>query len=319
MHKENRSESVSGRLVTMCLRAVCHSNLMKKNGSVIQLSVKMAEANRFKAPKGYTYEYFDVDGVPVEKLTKQGSERSHKVVLQLHGGGYIAPMADMYRKSAVKFSKLTDGATVFNVDYRVAPEHVYPAALVDAEKVYDYLLAEGYEPENIIVTGDSAGGNLTMALVGKLVDDGKPVPSGIVAMSPWADLAAKGESYAETSTRIHDDAMFGKKKKCTYDDHKKYLIETVCSPYAGDTPLDDPGLSPVYRSYEGYPPMLVIVGGAELLFSDSDTIVKKAKAAGVDATLSPYKGVFHVFPIFGFTKEAKLAWREIAEWLAPRF
>lgn len=321
MDKAYKADSISGRIVSKFAYVICHTGYVKKR-SAIALCELLAKTKTFIPPVSYKFEKFEVGGVPVEKLTPKKGGCPEKVVLQLHGGGYIAPMADLYRKSAVKYSRLAGGATAFNIDYRVAPEHHYPAATEDAEKVYDYLLEQGYKPENILIAGDSAGGNLAMALVGKLVDDGvKPLPRAIVAMSPWADLATRGHTYQPDSPNINSDPMFGQRKVKDYPTMKQNLIERVCKPYAGDTPLDDPGLSPVYRDYNGFPPMLVIVGGAELLLADSETIVGKAKAAGVDATLSPYKGMFHVFPIYslGLAKEGRDAWKEIGEWLKTHF
>lgn len=143
----------------------------------------------------------------MEYLQAKENPNTEKVILQLHGGGYVGAMRNAYRMFAGLYCEVSHGMSVLTPDYRVAPEHPYPAALEDAYAAYCYLLEQGWFSEQIIIAGDSAGGGLAMALCHYLKDHGKQLPCGIVAMSPWTDLAASGESY---ETNFERDPLFGK-------------------------------------------------------------------------------------------------------------
>lgn len=318
MEEQIKAKYFSGKVVSFVTNAFCHSKYVQGKGGIMY--VDLSFGMKWKCPKGYKNEKFAVDGIPVEKLTRDGSEHADRVILQLHGGGYIAPLTDMYRKSAVKYSDLTGGGTVYNINYRVAPKHTFPAARDDAERIWTYLTEEqGIDPKRIVVVGDSAGGNLTLALTAKLRDDARPLPLALVCMSPWADLAANGRTYKEDAPHINADALFGRPRKRTYEEHKKYLVDTICSPYAGDTPRDNPELSPVYQQYHGFPQTLIVTGGAEILLADSETIAAKLEKEGVPVEFTVYAGMFHIFPLIGMSKEAKLAWQEIKVYLNSAF
>lgn len=316
MSRKDLRVSFMGSAYSTSIRIMAHNQFIIKHGGMFGLGLLAVKINSFKPPVGYTYDCFKIDDIPIEKLTKIGSKNAHKVILQFHGGGYIIPMIDAYRKLAVRYSKMTDGASVVNVDYKVAPKNKYPSALNDAEKVYNYLIKEGYKAENILIVGDSAGGNLALALTIKLRDTQQHTPCGLICMSPWTDLSGSGESY---TTNIYVDPMFGLAKKGDYLTHREFLIKNVCSPYAGDTPLDDKGLSPVFAEYHDFPPMLIQVGGYEILKSDSYTVAEKAKAEGCDVTIAEYRGMFHVFQTMGNFREAKMAWIEVDSWLKTHF
>ncbi len=181
----------------------------------------------------------------------------------------------------------------------------------DAQEGWEFLIAQGYKPENIIIAGDSAGGNLTLALVEKLRDEGKALPSAMVCMSPWADLAGKGESH---TTNIYKDPLFGIKEGTAIDEN------FVPPTYAGNADLQDKYLSPIYGSFSGFPPMLLQVGTYEILESDSLAVFEKAKAAGVDVKLTKYEGMFHVFQMAGnMMPESKAAWAEVTEFLTKQY
>jgi epsilon-lactone hydrolase len=267
----------------------------------------------WKAPKGYTLTVKNVGGIPIEQLTYEAG-CDDKVILQLHGGGYIGGLENSHRENAVMYSKVSGGALVVTPDYRKAPEHVYPSALDDALTVWDWLLTEGHSPKNIIVTGDSAGGNLALSLLLKLRDADREFPAALFCMSPWTDLAAEGESYSFNQFR---DPLFGKSPD--------YLPTASPVPtrkpwYAGDASLHDPYLSPVCGSFESFPPMLLQTGTWEILLSDSVTVHEKALSQGVDSTLSLYPGMFHAFQFArGFLKESRAAWAEAGKFLREHF
>ncbi|MCH5334064.1 MAG: alpha/beta hydrolase, partial [Agathobacter sp.] len=217
------------------------------------------------------------------KLLSRKEEPSEEfVVLQLHGGGYVGAVRNAYYVFAGLYNEVSHGCSVLTPDYRVAPENPYPAALDDALASYQWLLDNGYSGEQIVLAGDSAGGGLAMALCMYLRDHGMPLPCGIVAMSPWTDLTASGESY---ETNYEKDPLFGNTRESII-----YLDD-----YAGEHDKTEPYISPLFGDFHGFPPMLIQVGSLEMLLSDSVSVAEKARAQGVKVRLSVYEGMFHVF------------------------
>lgn len=225
-----------------------------------------------------------------------------RVILQLHGGGYIGPMKNCYRDFAVYYSKALGGGSVLTIDYRVAPENPFPAALEDAYEAYEWLLREGYSDKQIFLAGDSAGGGLALALCHYRKDKGKSFPAGLVLMSPWSDLTASGESY---ETNYYKDPLFGN----TEDSIIKHMD------YVGDADPKNPYISPIFGDFSNFPPMLIQVGSYEMLLSDSQTVARKVKEKNGKVRLHVYEGMFHVFQMAGkLLPEAKEAWREVVQY-----
>lgn len=228
---------------------------------------------------------------------------NREVVLQLHGGGYIGKIRNAYRDFAVLYAKMKGERAVLSVDYRVAPEDPYPAALEDAYAAYRWLLDMGCSEKQIIIAGDSAGGGLALALCLYLKDKGESLPKKLVLMSPWTDLAATGDSY---ETNFEKDPLFGN------------TINSMIysNAYYGDKDPKTPYISPLYGEYQGLPPMLFQVGGDEMLLSDSARTAKKAKEAGCEVKLTVYDEMFHVFQLgMKKMKESREAWKEVEEFL----
>lgn len=257
----------------------------------------------WRCPAGYLYELIDMETCVMEYLRPQNAVTG-RVILQLHGGGYIGPMKNIYRRFAVKYSKLSFGADVLSVDYRVAPEHPFPAALDDCVMAYRWLLEEKeYKPGQIVVAGDSAGGGLALALILYLKDHNMPLPAGVITMSPWSDVTLSGNSY-EANYEI--DPLFGNSKE-------NMLYQ--CS-YIGEADTKDPYLSPLFGDYHGFPPMLMQVGSFEVLLDDTLSVAKKAKKSGVKVRTSVYDGMFHVFQMgMDLIPESREAWEEVGEYL----
>lgn len=257
----------------------------------------------WRCPAGYLYELIDTETCVMEYLRPQNAVTG-RVILQLHGGGYIGPMKNIYRRFAVKYSKLSFGADVLSVDYRVAPEHPFPAALDDCVMAYRWLLEEKeYKPGQIVVAGDSAGGGLALALILYLKDHNMPLPAGVITMSPWSDVTLSGNSY-EANYEI--DPLFGNSKE-------NMLYQ--CS-YIGEADTKDPYLSPLFGDYHGFPPMLMQVGSFEVLLDDTLSVAKKAKKSGVKVRTSVYDGMFHVFQMgMDLIPESREAWEEVGEYL----
>lgn len=238
-------------------------------------------------PDDYTLDVMEVDGITMEWVQAKDA-KPNKAVLQLHGGAYNRSLevnGTTYRRAAVQYAKIS-GAGVLTVDYRVAPEHPYPAALEDALLAYNWLLDQGYRPEDIIVAGDSAGGGLTLATALYLRDHDMPLPAALITMSAWTNL-----------------------------DYKRRVPA-----YAGDDRADNPYISPVYGEYDGFPPMLMQVGGDEALLNDTLKVAEKAEKAGVSVKQTTYDGMFHVFQmLFPELDEANEAWEEVESFIDEIF
>ncbi len=232
---------------------------------------------------------------------KENSERY--CILQLHGGGYYGKMHNTYRAVAACYHEITGGFDVLSVDYRVAPANPYPAALEDAVGAYKWLLEQGYCPEHIIISGDSAGGGLTLALCMYLRDRRFKMPAGLITMSAWTDLTRSGESYQENYDK---DPIFGGSHRTLVYKKGYYLNHDPATPY----------ISPVYGVYNRFPPMLMQVGELEMLRDDTVSVAKKARAAGVKVKEHIYPGMFHVFQL-GLNRypESKEAWEEIRHFI----
>lgn len=272
-----------------------------KNGE-LRKNIGIKEAP-WKCPDCFTMTSIEMEQFGMELLTSKENPRQDKIILQLHGGGYVGGMRNAYRMFAGLYNEVSGGMSVLTIDYRVAPEAPYPAALQDAYAAYEWLLEQGWFSEQIIVAGDSAGGGLALALCHYLKDQGRQLPCGIVAMSPWTDLTASGESY---DTNYERDPLFGRTR-----DSLIYNRE-----YVGE---NDPMLayiSPLFGDFREFPPMLLQVGSYEMLLSDSVETAAKARAQGVRVRLSIYEGMFHVFQMAAkMLPESKRAWIEIGKFI----
>ena len=293
--------SVMGTLVRDMMQNVMETSLKQpiQSGELRKNPVEPA----WVCPAGYEYEIIDKCDLKMEYLRPAGVVTG-RVILQLHGGGYIGPMKNIYRKFAVRYSKISYGGDVLTPDYRVAPENPYPAALQDAVFAYRWLLEEKkYSPKNIVIAGDSAGGGLSLALGLYLKDHHIPLPSGFLTMSAWTDLTNSGESY---QTNYELDPLFGNST------HNMLFQST----YIGVADPKDPYLSPVFGDYHGFPPVLMQAGSYEVLLSDTLLLGKKLKQAGVKNRISVYEGMFHVFQMgLDLIPESREAWEEAEEFL----
>lgn len=254
----------------------------------------------WKCPKGFVVEKLYMEHFEMEYLRPENTENK-QIVLQLHGGGYIGPMKNIYRNFAVMYSKAAKGADVLTIDYRVAPEYTYPAALEDAISAYEWILEQGYLPEQIVVAGDSAGGGLALALALYLRDNNKRLPKGIITMSAWADLTCEGESY---KSQYESDPLFGNTKDSMIFN----------STYIGEHDPKHPYISPVFGEYDGFPAILMQVGSSEMLLSDTLEVARKIKEEGGKVRLTVYEGMFHVFQMsMNLIPESRMAWQEVRQ------
>lgn len=242
-----------------------------------------------------------VGGVAGEWVTAEAAS-SVGTLLYLHGGGYVACSPQVHRPVTCAFARA--GFRTFAPDYRLAPEHPFPAAVQDAVSVYRALIQE-HDPRRLVVAGDSAGGGLSVALLLSLRDAGVPMPAAAVLFSPFVDLLASGESVRVNGKRC---AMF------TGD-----LFGRAAEYYVGAGDKRAPLASPVYADLRGLPPLLVHVGADETLLDDSRRLVENAKRAGVAAELKIWPAVPHVWQLFHrWIPEGRQSLREAAAFCERR-
>ena len=207
------------------------------------------------------------------------------VILYCHGGGYSTG-SRVYARTLTTKLAMSTSMDVLSFDYRLAPEHPYPAATEDAMKVWNYLMLLGYGARDVILAGDSAGGNLALSLALQLKAQRRLLPRGLILMSPWTDLTASGQSH-ETKAAIDPVLNAG------------YLAEMTGN-YAAKEKLNDPFISPLFGDYEGFPPVYIQVGENEVLLDDSVMLYRKLLHANVSVRLDRFPGMWHVFQMSPF-------------------
>ena len=232
---------------------------------------------------------------------RRGPRASDRVIYYLHGGGYISGSAKSARPITATLAR-NFGLRAFSLEYRLAPEHRFPAGLDDAVAGYHWLLSNGIEPQKICVAGDSAGGGMTLALALRLRDAGGPMPASLVCLSPWTDMTGSGDSIIANSQR---DPMF------IAEDIPRYAAV-----YLGDHSPHDPLASPLFADLQGLPPMLIQVGRNEVLLDDAVALHERVVAVGGRSELRIYAHVPHGWHYGSpFVPETRRALREIAEFI----
>ncbi|MBN1654781.1 MAG: alpha/beta hydrolase [Deltaproteobacteria bacterium] len=259
-----------------------------------------AQAALIEPPQGCIFEPVDAGGVPCVWV-KAAETKEAYTIIYLHGGGYILGSHQTHRGLLGSLSQRS-GIRVLAVDYRLAPENPYPAALEDAITVYRWLLEQKLSPAHIAIGGDSAGGGLTLATLLKLKTRGESLPAVAFCLSPWVDLECTGETI---ETKKEHDPLVTKELLCLF-----------AALYAGQASMRTPFISPLYGDLTGLPPTLIVVGTAELLLSDSQRMADALKRAGVSCTLLQWDEMFHVFPLSTFLPESKKALEKLAVFLS---
>lgn len=263
---------------------------------------KSVSEKEYKYSETYDVEYVDLGSCRAEYI-KPKKNSSKWIIIQLHGGGYVGGLKNSYRTLAGLYSEMGNGTAVLSLDYRLAPEYVFPAALEDALAAYDWALDRGYSENEIILAGDSAGGGLALSLCHFLKDNNKVLPKAVITMSPWADLTGSGDSYKDN---IAIDPVFGSRPEVV-----------IGSTYVGEDSADNPYISPLFGEFEGFPALLIQVGTDEMLLSDSRSVRDKAVVAGVSVEYTEYQGMFHVFQMAGkLMPESKAAWEQVGEFIS---
>ncbi len=247
-------------------------------------------------PEDIVTKEVDIDGVPGLWVEAPGA-RDSAYVIYYHGGGYVMGSLSTHKELMGRISRSCK-ARVLGVDYRLAPEHVYPAAVEDGVKSYEWLLAQDADPASVMLAGDSAGGGLTLATLLALKEKGGHMPAGGILLSPWTDLTASGES---ATSRAEADPMIT----------MSALLEIAKTYYADSNPKD-PLISPVFADLSGLPPLLIQVGDAEVLLDDASRLADNAMAAGVSVQYQVWEEAFHVFQAMPQLPESADALEKIA-------
>lgn len=224
-----------------------------------------------------------------------------KTILYLHGGGFRLGSVTSHRDLIARIASAS-GCRSLAINYRLAPEHRFPAPIEDTLAAYHWLQGQGFKPANIALVGDSAGGNLALAAMLSLRKRGLPLPVAAALMSPWTDLTASGESYASRATA---DPI-----------HQRKMVLALAKNYLGeDGDPCDPLASPLLANLAGLPCLMIQVGDRETLWDDSIQLAEKARAAGVEVDLQNWDGMIHVFQMFSELAETRLAIASLSQFL----
>ncbi|HEY5148038.1 MAG TPA: alpha/beta hydrolase [Polyangiaceae bacterium] len=272
---------------------------MKRN------AVRFERANaKVPVPPFVAIESADVGAVSGEwvSMRDQAEQTSSRgVILYFHGGGFVMGSPQTHRVVTWRLARAT-GRRVLAIAYRKAPDHAFPAWVDDGVAAFQWLVDRGYAAKDILLAGDSAGGNLALAVAHRLRREARPLPGGMILFSPWADLACEAKSYRKNR---RSDAMF----------HAKSVRETGAFLTRGADPKH-PEASPVHADLAGFPPMLLFAGTRELFVDDARTIARHATASGVRADLHVYRHMPHVFPLLvGVLPRAKPAYETITRFV----
>jgi acetyl esterase/lipase len=266
-------------------------------GTLAEQRARQDKAARFgRLPQGVTFRKLQEEGLDAAWIAP--ANPSQGVILYFHGGGYVLGSAFGHRELLGRLAATT-GMRCLAVDYRLAPEHPFPAALEDGLSAWRWLRQEEDIPaRRIFLAGDSAGGGLAVAVLLRLREVGEECPAGAVLFSPWVDLTLSGASIQEKAGR--DPILTAN------------FLADCARHYAGTTPLTNPLLSPLFADLHGLPPLMIHVGTEEILLDDARRLADAAESAGVSVRLHIWPGMFHVFPLLPFAPEARQALEEAA-------
>ncbi|MDP9142488.1 MAG: alpha/beta hydrolase [Pseudomonadota bacterium] len=240
----------------------------------------------------------DCDGVPAQWLSLSGG--AERIILYVHGGAFVARSPALHAAMVAQCCAPL-AARALMVDYRLAPEHPYPAAADDCHRAYRWLLAQGYRSNQIVVAGDSAGSNLALATLHRIKAAGEPMPACAVLISPFLDFTLSGASVVSNSRR---DPVF-----------TLAFAAAIRACYAPPERFLDPAVSPLFGDFHGFPPLLLQVGSTEMLLDDATRVAEKAKAAGVDVELEIWDRMPHVFQALPVLPQAGKALESVVRFI----
>lgn len=297
------SLSVAGRILAVTTSSSLHL-LLRRGNAAASTRLVLESLGRLigQTPADVRIQHADLGGARVDVVSPRVANPTASIVY-LHGGAYVSGSPRSYRRLVSHLAAIT-GCRVYAVDYRLAPEHPYPAALDDSIAVCTSLL--GSEPaQKLIIAGDSAGAGLSLATAVSLRDRGAPLPAALVCIAPWADLTCSGESMRTRARRERMMSPAG--------------LAIDARRYAPGEDLRNPLISPLFADLRGLPPLLIQVGDDEILLDDSTRLAAAAEAAGVSVTLQVWPRLWHVWHLYaGLMPEADAAMRAIADFIGAQ-
>lgn len=293
MPESSRKNQSLMQLVRRVHGLVDSEDLEKKRQSQDQIGA------RFGNTKEISYREQELDGMYAEWVSVTRPHMSKHVILYLHGGGYSTG-SSLYARTLTSKLAISTSMDVLCFDYRLAPEHPHPAALEDAMKAWNYLMLLGYGARDVILAGDSAGGNLALTLALALKREERLLPKGLVLLSPWTDLTSSGKSF---QTKAELDPVLTRE-----------YIEEMIRVYAGEAKRTDPMISPLFGDFKGFPSTYIQVGENEILLSDSLRLHRALVDANVPVRMDRFSGMWHVFQMCPF-RTAYEAMDKVAEFI----
>ena len=261
---------------------ILKSRPVLENPTIEEMRAAAEEAPRFPLAEDVQCEAVDAGGVSGEWISTPEAI-GEKVLYYLHGGGYVMCSVNTHREMISRLARAA-GARALAINYRLAPENPFPAAVTDATTAYRWLLSMGVDPARVVIAGDSAGGGLTVATLLALRDADEPLPAAGICISPWVDMEGLGESM---NTKAGVDPTVARDG-----------IVDMGKVYLGGADPRTPQAAPIYADLRGLPPLLIQVGTAEVLVDDSTRLAERAKSAGVDVILETWEDMIHVWHSF---------------------
>lgn len=288
--------SVRGRIVSL-MTSVQNINPFAHPDALAKMKKMSEKYLKVKLPKGYSLEKRTTgNGTAYHVIQRDGCKNAKKAIYYLHGGCYICGLTNNYHSFLREFCDLKNDLTVVLLDYKTAPEYQYPVQLNEALDLWDELTdRRGYRPENIVIGGDSSGGNLALAMMLKIRDAGRKMPAGAFLLSPWTDMTMSGESYIRNYPK---DVEIGERKAALTEEKRKKLMDSDLYSFIGTADRKSPYVSPCFGSYEGFPSMFFAVGEDEMLLDDTLEVVEKLKNAKVSVICERKPDMFHTYVLY---------------------
>lgn len=311
--------SIRGRIFSNIMRKNMNMNASHTKDSAEKLKRQSALFSKDRLPKDVScVRETTPNQTRYERIKKTNQKQTGRVLLYFHGGAYISGLLPAYRNLAPGFFDAADGCEVIYLNYHCAPKYLFPTQLNEALDLWEDLTTrQGYDPKQIIVGGDSAGGNLTLALLLKLRDLGKTMPRAAFCISAWADMTGSGQSFYENYDK---DVMFGDQGQTLTEERKEKLLHGQMYCYIGDADRTNPYISPVFGDYHGFPPMFFTAGTHEMLLDDTLRIVEKLKACKVPVICELQPSMFHIYVVFArFVPEGKVSYHRLLHFIHDQF
>jgi acetyl esterase/lipase len=295
--------SIRANLTMLFFLAQKHFLLRRRDNTRLMRRVTEFAGRRIRLPANIRIERSDLHGIGAERLINaHATAHRQRTLIYIHGGGYVIGSPATHRAFAARLGQRAGAGEIWLPDYRLAPEHPFPAALDDVLKFWHSITVQHPQRE-FILAGESAGAGLCVSLCVAMRERQQRLPARMYLLSPWLDLSLKSRTHFSQDRR---DPFLG----------REFLEQNFARFYAADTPRDHPLLSPLFSDLQGLPPTLVHVGSREVLLDDSRAFATKAQQQGAAVTLEVHTGLWHAWPVFQTAPECIAAIRRAGEWLA---